>query len=99
ARAPRKLKPNWRRCSKNCSGSWKAADLSGDKMMTARDRDRWAFTLVELLVVMAIIALLAALLLPAFTRAKAAGKGAVCISNLRQAGIALQIYVQENNNL
>lgn len=57
-----------------------------------------AFTLIELLVVIAIIGLLAALIVPAVTRAKESGKGAACISNLRQAGIALQLYVQENNN-
>jgi prepilin-type N-terminal cleavage/methylation domain-containing protein/prepilin-type processing-associated H-X9-DG protein len=57
-----------------------------------------AFTLIELLVVIAIIGLLASLLFPAITRAKESGKGAACISNLRQIGIALQLYVQENNN-
>ena len=61
-------------------------------------RSHAAFTLIELLVVIAVIALLAALLFPAFSRAKESGKGAVCISNLRQAGIALQLYVQDNNN-
>jgi prepilin-type N-terminal cleavage/methylation domain-containing protein len=57
-----------------------------------------AFTLIELLVVIAIIALLAALIFPAFNRAKESGKGAACISNLRQIGIAFQVYAQENNN-
>jgi len=57
-----------------------------------------AFTLIELLVVIAIVAVLVGLLFPAFTRAKESGKGTVCLSNLRQVGIALQLYVQENDN-
>lgn len=57
-----------------------------------------AFTLVEMLVVIAIIALLAALLLPALSRAKETARATVCLSNLHQVGIALQIYVSENNN-
>src|SRR5688572_712163 len=55
-----------------------------------------AFTLIELLVVMAIISLLAALLMPAVGRAKESGRSAACISNLRQIGIALQVYVDGN---
>src|SRR6266568_8375753 len=66
--------------------------------MKVRKRRNPAFTLVELLVVIAIIAILAALIFPAFSRAKESGKGAVCISNLRQAGVALQLYVGDNNN-
>jgi len=57
-----------------------------------------AFTLIELLVVIGVIAILASLLFPAFSKAKENGRGAACMSNLRQIGFALQLYVQENNN-
>ena len=64
----------------------------------APDEAGGAFTLIELLVVLAVISLLAALLLPMLGRAKESARATVCLSNLHQTGVALQIYVQDNGN-
>ena len=58
-----------------------------------------AFTLVELLVSIAIIAVLASLLMPTLGRSKESGRAAFCQGNLHQIGIALQIYVDDNKNI
>jgi len=56
------------------------------------------FTLIELLVVIAIIAILAALLLPVLQRAKQKAQAAYCLNNLKQWGLATQLYVAEHED-
>lgn len=57
------------------------------------------FTLIELLVVITIIAILAAILFPVFARAKAAAKQTVCISNLKQIGTAITLYMGDHDDI
>ncbi len=58
-----------------------------------------AFTLIELLVVIAIIAILAAILFPVFAQAKAAAKATQSLSNMKQIGTAIQMYISDYDDV
>ncbi|TMP98326.1 MAG: type II secretion system protein [Verrucomicrobia bacterium] len=61
------------------------------------DSGRLAFTLIELLAVIAVVALLAGLVLPALGRSKVSAQRIRCFANLRQLGLVAQMYWDENN--
>ncbi len=65
--------------------------------MTGTPSNRGAFTLIEVLVVIGILALLLALLLPSLASARESTRKVVCVSNLHQIGLAIQSYASDNH--
>src|SRR5713226_5188933 len=65
------------------------------RSVAMRRSKRFAFTLIELLVVIAIIAILAAILFPVFAQARERARMTACVSNMRQIGSGLMMYVQD----
>jgi len=84
------------------AGNAGVCDLEGTRM--SLDQNRLgssrirAFSLIELLVVMAVIAILASLLLPSLSSAQARGRQVACLNNLRQLELAWTMYLGEHNN-
>src|ERR1051325_4391810 len=87
------------RLSRATKESGRATRMTGNPLPPCSpDPRRSGFTLIELLVVVAIISILAAMLLPALNKAKENGRRAVCMSNLKQLGVAIRLYADDNGD-
>src|SRR5213592_1511192 len=85
---------------------WLASAPRGERVLdppkenvTMRSRRKLGFTLIELLVVIAIIAILAAILFPVFAQVRQKARLTSCLSNLKQLGSALSMYVQDYDEM
>lgn len=72
--------------------------MNGSQLLPPRSQSCHGFTLLELLVVVAIIALLVGILLPSLSGARKQARAAACMSNLRQFGMAMRYYQQANRD-
>lgn len=73
--------------------------VDGPHASVSRRLTRHGFTLIELLVVVGVIAILISILMPALSAARAKARSAVCLSNLRQVGLALVAYAEDHNGV
>lgn len=76
----------------------RAGSAAGAPFRSAEHHSLAAFTLLELLVVIAIIAILAGMLLPSLSRAKQSARGIQCLNQMRQLGLAVKLYADENDD-